>query len=169
MTTIHPTAFVHPTAVIGHNVTIEANVYIGPLCIIGFQPEWKGKEREDKGVRICEGARLTGLVTVDSGAERRTEIGPECYLLKHSHVGHDARLFENVTLSCGAKVGGHAEIEANTTVGLNCVIHQRKLVPGGCILGMGAVITKGLEMHPGQKYAGNPAKCIGENVKKPSV
>lgn len=162
-TTIHPTAFVHPTAVLGHNVTIEANVYIGPFCIIGFQPEWKGKEREDKGVRICEGARLTGLVTVDSGAEKVTFIGQDCYLMKHSHVGHDALIGTGVTLSCGAKVGGHADVGHWTVIGLNAVIHQRKTVPSSCMIGMGAVITKGLEMFPGQKYAGNPAKWIGEN------
>ncbi len=168
-TTIHPTAFVHPTAVIGHNVTIEANVYIGPFCIIGFQPEWKGKEREDKGVRICEGARLTGLVTVDSGAEGVTQISKDCYLMKHSHVGHDAILLHEVVLSCGAKVGGHAMVCEFNIIGLNAVIHQRKFIPRSCMIGMGAVITKGLEMHPGQKYAGNPAKWIGENVKNPSA
>lgn len=166
MTTVHPTAFVHPTAVIGHNVTIEANVYIGPFCIIGFQPEWKGKEREDKGVVILAGARLTGLVTVDSGAEIPTVICRDAYLMKHSHVGHDAFIGYDAIISCGAKIGGHAKICNNAVIGLNAVIHQRKEVPANCMIGMGAVITKGLEMFAGQKYAGNPAKWIGENVKK---
>jgi len=43
---------IHPTAIIGTNVIIEDNVYIGPYCIIGMPPEWKGKEDQDKGVII---------------------------------------------------------------------------------------------------------------------
>ena len=84
--------YIHPTAIIGEFVTIEDNCYIGPYCIIGFPAEWKGKEHNDCGVLIKSGSRLTGLVTVDSGVEQMTIIGNDCYLMKHSHVGHDAGL-----------------------------------------------------------------------------
>lgn len=154
---------IHPTAVIASNVTIEDNVYIGPLCVIGFPPEWKGREADGKGVVIRSGARLTGLVTVDSGADRVTEIGANCYLMKHTHVGHDAILGEGVTISCGAKIGGHTEIGDGTNIGLNAVIHQKLKVPGGCMIGMGAVVTKRTELKEGMKYVGNPARLLSEN------
>ena len=163
MTTIHPTAFVHPTAVIGHNVTIEANVYIGPLCIIGFQPEWKGKEREDKGVRICEGARLTGLVTVDSGAERVTTVGKDSYLLKKSHVGHDAILKDNVTLSCNGIVGGHTIVGRYCNIGLGAILHQKIEVPDFTMIGMGGIVTKKSLLTSFDIFAGNPVKFINHN------
>lgn len=155
--------FIHPTALIGNNVQIGDNVYIGAYCIIGAAPEWKGKETEDKGVIIHNGARLTGLVTVDAGAEKPTVIGENCYLMKHSHVGHDAQLGNGVTLSCGAKVGGHSVIGDNTNIGLNAVIHQKLTVPAGCMIGASAFIGKKTEMKPNAKYAGVPAKYIGEN------
>ena len=129
-------------------------------------PEWKGKEDQDKGVLICEGATLTGMVTVDSGAERPTTIGGGAYLMKHTHVGHDAKLYGGVILSCGAKIGGHAEIFADTVIGLNAVVHQRQSIAHSCMIGMGAVVTKRLITSPNQKYAGNPAKWIGVNIKK---
>lgn len=154
---------IHPTAIIGPNVTIEDNVYIGPYCLIGLPAEWKGRETDMKGVVIKSGTRLTGLVTVDSGADRVTEIGPDCYLMKHSHVGHDAILGKGVTVSCGAKIGGHTEIGNGTNIGLNAVLHQKLKVPGGCMIGMGAVVTKKTELQTGMKYAGNPARCLGEN------
>lgn len=154
---------IHPTAVIASNVTIEDNVYIGPLCVIGFPPEWKGREADGKGVVIRSGARLTGLVTVDSGADRVTEIGANCYLMKHTHVGHDAILGEGVTISCGAKIGGHTEIGDGTNIGLNAVLHQKLKVPGGCMIGMGAVVTKRTELKEGMKYVGNPARLLSEN------
>ena len=155
--------FIHPTAVIGENVIIGQNVYIGPLCIIGYQAEWRGKEHNDMGVIIEDGARLTGLVTVDSGVQRPTRIGKDCYLMKHSHVGHDCILEDQVTLSCGAKVGGHTIVGVMTNIGLNASIHQRLNIPYGCMIGMAAVVTKKTELVPKTKLAGNPARIIGEN------
>lgn len=162
---IHPSAYIHPTAVIGPNVTIEADCYIGPLCVIGFHPEWKGHEHKDYGVVIGKGSRLTGLVTVDSGADGITKVGAGAYLMKHSHVGHDAWLQFNVILSCGAKVGGHAIIGDRVNIGLNACIHQKVTVPYGCMIGMGAIVTKKTVMKPNSKYAGVPAKYIGENIR----
>jgi len=158
---------IHQTAIIGPNVEIEDDVYIGPLCVIGFPAEWKGRETEDKGVLICRGARLTGLVTVDSGVEKRTIIGHGCYLMKHSHVGHDAFLGDEVTVSCGAKIGGHAVIGNWANIGLNAVIHQRKEVGAGAMIGMGAVVTKGPWIGPFGIYVGNPAKYLKENTSHP--
>lgn len=157
---------IHHTSLIGRNVIIEEDCYIGPYCVIGFPPEWRGAEMSDCGVRIKKGTRIIGLVTIDTGALRCTVIGENNYLMKHSHVGHDAILGNNVTVSCGAKIGGHCEIGEGTNIGLNAVIHQKKVVPNGCMIGMGAVVTKGLVMEENQKYVGNPAKWLSENIIK---
>ena len=86
--------------------------------------------------------------------------------MKHSHVGHDAFINSGVTISCGAKIGGHAEICEGANIGLNATIHQRLMVPEYCMIGMGAVVTKKTQMIPQQKYAGNPAKWLGVNEVK---
>jgi UDP-N-acetylglucosamine acyltransferase len=157
---------IHPTAQIADNVIIEDDVYIGPFCVIGFPPEWKGRENDMKGVIIKRGARLTGLVTVDSGANKPTVIGENCYLMKHSHVGHDAVLEEGVTLSCGAKIGGHSIIGKGTNIGLNVVIHQKLEIPEGCMIGASAFVGKKSVLKPYYKYAGVPVKELGPNVKR---
>lgn len=157
--------YIHPTAIIYPNVIIEEDCYIGPYCIIGSPAEWKGFEEESKGVRIGAGSRLTGLVTVDAGVERETSIGENCYLMKHSHVGHDAIIGHDVTLSCGAKIGGHTVIGYKCNIGLNAVIHQKVEVPQGCMIGASAFIGKKTILQPNRKYAGVPAKDIGENVR----
>jgi len=154
---------IHETAIIYPNVIIEDNVYIGPYCIIGAPPEWKGREKDSQGVYIAEGTRITGLVTIDSGANGVTFIGRDCYIMKGAHVGHDAILKNGVTLSCGAKVGGHTVINKNTNIGLNATIHQKLNIPSGCMIGMGAVVTKKTELKENCKYAGVPAKFIGYN------
>jgi UDP-N-acetylglucosamine acyltransferase len=159
--------YIHPTAVLGPNVVLGDDVYVGPLCVIGYPPEFRGKEAEGKGVVIKKGARLTGLVTVDSGVDAPTVIGADCYLMKHSHIGHDVWLFESVTISCGAKIGGHSIINRFANIGLNAVIHQRQDIKEGVMIGMGSVVTKKLITEPYKTYAGNPAKLIGDNNKHP--
>lgn len=156
---------IHPTAVIADNVTIEEDVYIGPLCVIGFPAEWKG-QTENKGVIIKRGTVLTGLVTVDAGVERPTVIGEGCFLMKHSHIGHDAIICDNVTISCGAKIGGDCIVMENTTIGLNAVIHQRVMIPHGCMIGASSFVGKTLDMEPFGKYVGVPARWLGQNIKK---
>lgn len=156
---------IHQTAVINSNVIIEDDVYIGPLCIIGFNPEWKGHEHQNKGVIIKKGTRITGMVTIDGGALQPTVIGENCYLMKQVHIGHDAEIKNGVTLSCGAKIGGHAIIGENTNIGLNAVVHQKVEVPEGCMIGASAFVGKKSILKPNHKYAGVPVRELGENKK----
>lgn len=161
---IHPSTFVHPTAVIGPNVTIDEDCYIGPFCIIGYPPEHKNHFHfEDKGVIICKGSILTGHVTVDAGITRKTFVGDKAFLMKHTHVGHDATLLTNVIMSPGAVVGGHCHIGNFTNLGINSSIHQWVEVPDCCMIGMGAVVIKNTQLESFGKYAGVPAKWIGDN------
>lgn len=154
---------IHPTAIIGDNVEIEEGVEIGAYCLIGLPPEHKGHQGEDKGVLIKKGAKLTGLVTVDAGTINKTVIGENSYLMKHSHVGHDAILGEEVTLACGAKIGGHAVIGRCSNIGLNATVHQLKEVPVGVMVGMNSTVTKKQTLKEWTKYAGVPVKEIGSN------
>jgi UDP-N-acetylglucosamine acyltransferase len=156
-------SIIHPTAIIYDNVVIEDGVFIGPYCVIGGEPDWKGKEGEGKGVIIRSGARLTGFVTIDSGAEGVTYIGQNCYIMKHTYIAHDVTLKDNVTISAGVSIGGLCTIGQNTNIGMNAAIHQKVKVPEGCMIGMGAVVTKKTEMERYCKYAGVPAKFIGYN------
>lgn len=160
---IHPTAQIHPTALLGENVSVGERSYIGPYCVIGFPAEWKGKEHINRGVIIGSDVMITGMVTIDSGVENPTRIMDGCYLMKHSHIGHDAFIGPDVTISCGAKIGGHAIIEDECNIGLNAVIHQKVNVARGCMIGACAFIGKKTITQPNRKYAGVPAKDIGDN------
>lgn len=154
---------IHPTAIIYPGVVIGKNVYIGEYCIIGSPPEWKGHEDKSKGVIIGDNVRITGLVTIDAGAGKPTEIQDGCYIMKHAHVGHDAVIGKEVTISCGAKIGGHTVVGDYCNIGLNAVLHQKVFIPMGCMIGACAFIGKKTELNPFRKYAGVPAKDIGSN------
>jgi UDP-N-acetylglucosamine acyltransferase len=161
-------SYIHPTALIGPNVSISENCYIGPYCIIGFKAEHKAYWDQPEGdVVIGDNVTLTGHVTIDaSTGDQPTYIGDNVWMLKHSHVGHDCWIGNDVTISCGAKIGGHTTLRYKCNIGLNAVIHQKQDIAIGCMIGMGAVVTKGLITQAFKKYAGNPAKEIGDNVIK---
>lgn len=158
------TNFIHPTAIIYPNVVIGEGNYIGAYCIIGSPAEHKtnwGKTNDI--VVIGDNNVITGQVTIDGGMENITYIGNNNFFMKGVHIGHDSHIWDDVIISCGAKIGGHCVIEPKVNIGLNAVIHQRQKIETGCMIGMGAVVTKKLITKPYSKYAGNPAKYIGSN------
>lgn len=160
---LYPGNDIDPTAVIYPGVVMGTGNIIGPYCIIGAPPEWKGKEYYYGKVVIGNNNRFTGLVTIDSGAENTTQVADNCYIMKHAYIAHDCVVESNATLSAGVKLGGHVCVTYGCNLGMGAVVHQKKSIPPGCMIGMGAVITKGLEMMPFGKYVGNPAKFIGMN------
>jgi UDP-N-acetylglucosamine acyltransferase len=178
--------FIHPTAIIGDNVILGDNNYIGAYCIIGDPAEhkkhWGYEEVEsitfnkkdwrtlkkvkeikfNKGkVYIGDNNIITGLVTIDAGTETRTIIANDCFIMKHAHIGHDCWIMNNVTISCGAKIGGHSIVKEYSNIGLNAVLHQFTTIERGCMIGASAFIKGQTEEFT--KYAGVPARKIGIN------
>jgi UDP-N-acetylglucosamine acyltransferase len=157
--------FIHPTAIIGDNVILGDNNYIGAFCIIGDPAEHKKYWGQEKGkVIIGNNNIITGLVTIDAGTEVPTIIEDGCFIMKHAHIGHDCRIMNNVTISCGAKIGGHSIIGEGSNIGLNAVLHQFSIIKKGCMIGASAFF-KG-ESEPEMKYAGVPARKLGSNIRK---
>lgn len=157
--------FIHPTAIIGDNVILGDNNYIGAYCIIGDPAEHKKYWGQPKGkVIIGNGNMITGLVTIDAGTEDITTIGNNCFIMKHAHIGHDCYIWDNVTISCGAKIGGHSVIKEYSNIGLNAVLHQFTIIEQGCMVGASAFF-KGISQEF-SKYAGVPAKYLSPNIKK---
>ena len=155
--------FIHPTAIIGNNVILGDNNYIGAYCIIGDPAEHKKYWGKDKGkVIIGNNNIVTGLVTIDAGTEQVTYIGDNCFIMKHAHIGHDCTINNNVTISCGVKIGGHSTIGEKCNIGLNAVLHQFSNIHVGCMIGASAFF-KG-ESEPYTKYAGVPARKLGQNI-----
>ena len=154
--------FIHPTAIIGDNVILGDNNYIGAYCIIGDPAEHKKYWGQPKGkVIIGNGNMITGLVTIDAGTEDVTIISNNCFIMKHAHIGHDCQIHDNVTISCGAKIGGHSIIKEYSNIGLNAVLHQFTTIEQGCMIGASAFIKGATEEF--SKYAGVPARKIGKN------
>jgi UDP-N-acetylglucosamine acyltransferase len=157
--------FIHPTAIIGDNVILGDNNYIGAFCIIGDPAEHKKYWGQEKcKVIIGNNNIVTGLVTIDAGTEVPTIIEDGCFIMKHAHIGHDCRIMNNVTISCGAKIGGHSIIGEGSNIGLNAVLHQFSVIKKGCMIGASAFFKGESEVE--MKYAGVPARKLGSNITK---
>jgi UDP-N-acetylglucosamine acyltransferase len=83
--------------------------------------------------------------------------------MKHVYIAHDSTIFDNVTISSGAKIGGHCIIEQESNIGLNAALHQFTHVGENCMIGASAFV-KG-EAKANTKYAGVPAREIGSNIR----
>lgn len=150
--------------VIREGVTIGDNNYFGPYCIIGDYAEKKGFFDKPGKVLIGDGNRFTKQVTIDAGTNDVTIVRSGITMLKNAHVGHDAYISDGVILSCNVCIGGHSIIGEKTNFGLGAVCHQRLEVPKNVMIGMNSTVTKKTTLEPGRKYAGSPARDIGQNI-----
>jgi UDP-3-O-[3-hydroxymyristoyl] glucosamine N-acyltransferase len=84
-----PIPGVHPTAVVAADVSLGADVHIGPLVTI------------DEGARV--GARSVVLANAHVGA--RATIGADCTIHSHATVREDVVIGDRVILQNGAVIG----------------------------------------------------------------
>ncbi len=179
---------IHPTALVGEGVELgDGNVvgpgavlvgpcrigdgcWIGPYVSIGTPAEYRGGphpvgwdgELAGAGVEIGDGATVREFVTVNQGTEHPTVVGPDCYLLARSHVGHDCVLDAGVTLADAVQLGGHTHVWAWANIGMGTVVHQRGEVGPGAMIGMGSAVRK--PVPPFSITVGNPARTVGVNT-----
>ncbi len=178
---------VHPSAVIGDGVELGERVvvgphtvvmgparigddcWIGPGCVIGTPPEITSAEHNREwtgvqphfGVEIGAGTVVRELSTIHQGSYRPTRIGAGCWLLNRVYVAHDCQVGDGVTLSSGTTLGGHILIGDAVNTGMNAVVHQRRVVGPGAMVGMGAAVTR--DVPPYALAFGNPVRLHGVN------
>lgn len=174
MNNIHETAIVSPKATIGKGNTIGAytiihdNVYIGDNNFIdshvsiGSNGEIKDCKEFNGYVRIGDNNVIKEFVTIQIGMNGITEVGDDCLLMSKTHLGHDVKLHNNIVISTGAKIGGHAEIYPYTNIGLNAVIHQKTIIESFVMVGMGSTVNRNILQF--SKVAGNPCRILGLNT-----
>jgi UDP-N-acetylglucosamine acyltransferase len=154
---------IHETAVIGPNVTIGKGVYIGPGCIIGYPAEDKKYDGPIGSVHIKPGAQIQGNVTIDAGTDGLTTIGENAYIMKGCHIGHDAVLWGDVTLSPHVLIGGRAVLMTGCNLGMGAIVHNRAVLGAYSMIGMGTIVTKKTPILPGWTYVGSPARKLKPN------
>lgn len=178
---IHSTAIVHENAqmgvgnVIGPGVVIAEGVilgdrnWIGPYAVLGTPPEMRDQvhntfweeEKTHWGVSIGSSNIIREFSTVHAGYKRATVVSDNVLILRGAHVGHDAAIGPEVTLSCNVLIGGFSIIFPRVNIGLGAQVHQNISIGTGSMIGMGSAVRA--DLSPFSKVLGNPARLAGVN------
>jgi UDP-N-acetylglucosamine acyltransferase len=159
---------IHPTAWIDHRVRLGRRNTIYSYVVIGSQAEHKNPENLSNETYIYHDNIIREFVTINAGTTGWTVIDHNCYIMAHAHVGHDSWIKHNVVLSTGCKIGGHSIVGQHSYIGLNAVTHQRSWFPPSSILGASSFFKNknDYKVTPEGKYAGVPARWLGENIRR---
>ncbi len=113
-------------AVTGHTSLGEGSV-VYPFASLGTPPQsvkYRGGPTRLVIGRNCE---IREHVTMNTGTEDDgglTSVGDNCLLMVASHVGHDCKVGNNVTLANNAVLGGHVIVEDHVFMGGHSAAHQ---------------------------------------------
>jgi UDP-N-acetylglucosamine acyltransferase len=137
---------------------------IGPYVAIGGEPQdlsyWGTATRVEIGDHNTIGER----VTIHRGSEKEdgiTRLGSRNTLNSGSHVAHDCKLADRITLGSLSMVGGHVHIESDAHIGEGVAIHQFSTIGRSCYVGRQSKITQDVPCY--MRVAGNPTSVRGIN------
>lgn len=99
-----------------------------PFACVGFPPQdFKFKLGDaTAGVRIGSGTILREAATIHAASKPDvpTIVGDKVFMMVSSHVGHDAKVGNNVILANSALLAGHSQIFDNAILSGNTAVHQ---------------------------------------------
>lgn len=173
---------IHETAIIGPNVKMGKNNYIGPYCYITGNTTIGDNNRLEAYCSIgtaaehkeyfskTDGETIIGnnntfreFITINAGSISVTIVKNNVTMLRNSHIGHDCYVEDSVTLSCNVLLGGHSYIMEGSNFGLGSICHQYSIIGAYSMIGMGCIVTKKTPIEPGKVYVGSPARFLKEN------
>lgn len=182
MNSIHPTAIlsgkvvigdrnvIGPHAVIFGPITIGDDNWIGTGVIVGAPPEVRSfvhppdSSGGDSGVGTVIGHRnvLREYVQVHRGWKEQTRIHDDTFIMNQSYIAHDSIVHDGVTMASGVRLAGHTIIGTLANLGMGTLVHQRRQIGVGAMVGMGSVVTR--DVPPFAKAYGSPARVHGINA-----
>ena len=124
----------------------------------------------DASVLICDGARVSGDVTLGRGvniwynAVLRGDDG-SITVGEDTNIQDGAVLHEETRVGAGCTIGHSAIVHGcsvgdNTLIGMGAVILNGARIGSNCIVGAGALVTGKMDAPDGSMILGNPAKVV---------
>lgn len=192
---IHCPAIVHPSArlapgvqagpgcVIGADVEVGENTWIGAYCVIngptrigqnnkiyqfnsiGDIPQDKKYHGEVSYLEIGDRNVIREYCTLNRGTELgggTTRIGNDNWIMAYVHIAHDCEVGSGTTMANGATLAGHVRVDDFATFGAFTVVHQFCSIGAYSFSAMGSVILK--DVPPFVMVAGNSASPRGLNT-----
>lgn len=157
---------IDPTAIIGDNVILGDNNYIGAYTVIGGDYMHEREDKCFKNGKVIIGDNNTiahHVIILSPFRTPKTTVGSFNNIYSQNFIGHDAKIGNYILMTAGCLLAGVITIEDYVNLGMGVRIHQRLIIGEGAMLGMGSVIVE--NVLPYEKVAGIPAKSLGLNEK----
>jgi UDP-N-acetylglucosamine acyltransferase len=155
--------------VLDNNVTIIGDVTIGernrihPNAVIGGEPQDVSYRGGATRVVIGDDNVIREGVTINRASEKEageTVIGSGNFLMACSHVAHDCRIDDHVTIANGTLLGGHVRVHSHASIsGAVAVHHWATIGRYAFIAGLSRVLQ---DVPPFMLCEGMPARprCV---------
>lgn len=179
---IHETVTVGPYSIIGANVRIEAETWIGPHVVvrgptrigkknkiyqfasIGDIPQDKKYGGEDTLLEIGNENVIREYTTINRGTIQGggiTRMGHHNWIMAYVHIAHDCIVGHHTTFANNASLAGHAIIGDYATLGGYALVAQFCSVGTYGFCSVASVVHK--DVPPYVLVAGHMAKPVGIN------
>jgi UDP-N-acetylglucosamine acyltransferase len=164
-------AVIGPATVLENHVTLMGQVVLGsrnriyPNCVIGGEPQDISYRGSPTRVEIGDDNLIREGVTINRGSEKEeglTTIGSGCFLMACSHVAHDCRIGDGVTIANGTLLGGHVRVGSRASLsGAVAVHHWATIGSWSFVAGLSRVLH---DVPPFMLCEGVPARPRCVNV-----
>ncbi|MEY4330557.1 MAG: hypothetical protein RL609_1305 [Bacteroidota bacterium] len=96
------------------------------------------------------------FILEDNTIQPFTTIGNNVVMWSGNHIGHHGKIEDHVFFTSHVVLSGHCHVKERAWFGVNATIRDYSTIGEGCLISMGALITKSTE--DGSFYMGMPAK-----------
>ena len=112
------------TELVGHvcllgSVTIGSYNTIGPFVSIGGEPQDLSYGGSATRVEIGDYNRIHERVTINRGSEKEdgiTRVGSHNRFYNGSHIAHDCKLADRITIGALTMIGGHVHVQSDAYI-----------------------------------------------------
>lgn len=152
-------------AVIGDYFVCGENAVVGANGFTMAEDEWGNKFRMPTLGKVIIGnhVEVGCLDNISVGLGGDTIIQDYVKIDALVYIAHDDNLGKNTEITAGVIVGGFVNTGEHAYMGINSSIRNRIELGAGCIAGMGAVVTKGVQEDT--VVVGNPAQKMKHHKK----
>lgn len=158
------------TQLVGHAcilgvTTIGEFNRISPFVVIGGDPQDVSYHGTPTRVEIGDHNVIREGVTINRATEKEdgvTRLGSNNFLMATSHVAHDCKLGDRITIANGSMLGGHVHVEDYASISGGVAVHHYVTIGGYSFVGGQSRIY-----HDVPRYMlvdGNPSKVRCINV-----
>lgn len=145
-------------------IEIGENNHICPGAVIGGPPQDLSYKGEPTKLVIGSNNTFREFSTVNiatSKGEGVTTVGNNGYFMAYTHIGHDCKVGDFVTIANNSHLGGHCEIEDHVTIGGVCAFNQFTRVGRGAFVAGSSIVNK--DILPFSRAQGNWALVRATN------